>query len=78
MNPPATMDPKRLGAIVNVFSGAFIETPEDADLVDRTRMALKTLPDKTVRELDEAIRTLALLTKERLADGRTEKQEEAR
>jgi hypothetical protein len=78
MNPPATMDPKRLGAIVNVFSGAFIETPEDADLVDRTRMALKTLPDKTVRELDEAIRTLALLTKERLADGRTEKQEETR
>jgi hypothetical protein len=33
-------------------------------------MALKTLPDKTVRELDEAIRTLALLTKERLAERR--------
>lgn len=71
MNPPATMDPKRLGVIVNVFSGAFIETPEDADLVDRTRMALKSLPDRTVRELDEAISTLALLTKERLAEGRT-------
>ncbi|MFB9831487.1 hypothetical protein [Actinoallomurus acaciae] len=75
MNPPATMDPKRLGVIVNVFSGAFIETPEDADLLDRTRMALKALSDGTVRELDEAIGTLALLTKERLAEGRTETEQ---
>lgn len=66
MKPPATMDPKQLGVIVNVFSSAFIETPEDADLVTRTRMTLKAMPDEVVRELGEAVDLLCILTKERL------------
>jgi hypothetical protein len=69
MNSPTTMDPKQLGTIVNAFSSAFIDTPEDADLVDRTRMALKVLPDDTVRELGEIVDLLASLTKERLRSG---------
>ncbi len=67
MNPPVTMDPKQLGIIVSAFSSAFIDTPEDTDLVDRTRMALKMLPDDIVRELGEVVDLLAMLTKERLA-----------
>lgn len=66
MNPSATVDPRRLGIIVNALSSAFIDTPEDADLVDRTRMALKILPDDTVREIGDVVDLLAMLTKERL------------
>lgn len=70
MNPSATVDPRRLGAIVNALSSAFIDTPEDADLVDRTRMALKILPDDTVREIGDVVDLLAMLTKERLGGTR--------
>lgn len=66
MKSPAAMDPKQLGVLVNAFSGAFIETPEDADLVARMRMTLEALPDEVVRELREAVDVLNLLTKERL------------
>jgi len=45
MKSPAAMDPKQLGVLVNAFSGAFIETPEDADLVARISMTLEALPD---------------------------------
>jgi hypothetical protein len=68
MKSPAAMDPKQLGVLVNVFSGAFIETPEDADLVARIRMTLEALPDEVVRELREAVDVLDLLTRERLAE----------
>lgn len=68
MKSPAAMDPKQLGVLVNAFSGAFIETPEDADLVARIRMTLEALPDKVVRELREAVDVLDLLTTERLGD----------
>jgi hypothetical protein len=63
------MDPKRLGGLVGQFSAAFVGTPESDDLVDRTRMALKVLPDEVVRELGEAVDVLATLTKERLGDS---------
>jgi hypothetical protein len=66
MKSPAAMDPKQLGVLVNAFSGAFIETPEDADLVTRMRMTLEALPDEVVRELREAVDVLDLLTRERL------------
>lgn len=66
MKSPAAMDPKQLGVLVNAFSGAFIETPEDADLVARIRMTLKELPDGVVRELREAVDVLDVLTRERL------------
>jgi hypothetical protein len=66
MKSPAAMDPKQLGVLVNAFSGAFIETPEDADLVARIRLTLEALPDKVVRQLRDAVDILDLLTKERL------------
>jgi hypothetical protein len=66
MKSPAAMDPKQLGVLVNAFSGAFIETPEDADLLARMRMTLKALPDEVVCELREAVDVLDLLIKERL------------
>lgn len=69
MNPSATMNPKQLGVIVNAFSSAFIDTPEDADIVERTRMALKMLPDDTARELGDVVGLLGTLTKERLENG---------
>lgn len=66
MKSPAVMDPKQLGVLVNAFSGAFIETPEDADLLARMRMTLEALPDEVVRELGEAVDVLDLLIRERL------------
>lgn len=66
MESPAAMDPKQLGVLVNAFSGAFVETPEDADLLARMRMTLEALPDEVVRELREAVDVLDLLIRERL------------
>jgi len=68
MSSPVSMDPKRLGGLVGRFSAAFVGTPEDDDLVDRTSMALRELPDDVVRELGEVVDMLAGLTRERLGD----------
>jgi hypothetical protein len=77
MNPSATMDPRQLGVIINAFSSAFIDTPEDADLIDRTRMALKVLPDNTVREFSDVVDLLLTLTKERLESDSKDRLETA-
>ncbi|MGH3380273.1 MAG: hypothetical protein ACRDP6_36620 [Actinoallomurus sp.] len=61
-----SLDPKRLGVLVEAFSRAFFGTPEDDDLVIRIGMTLKALPDDVVRELGEAVDVLGVLTKERL------------
>ncbi len=67
MTHSTPLDPKRLGSLVGEFSAAFFGTPESDDLVARTRVTLRALPDDVVRELGEAMEVLAALTKERLA-----------
>lgn len=61
-----SLDPKRLGILVEAFSRAFFGTPEEDDLVTRIGMTLKALPDEVVRELGEAADVLGVLAKERL------------
>jgi hypothetical protein len=69
MKPITTIEPKRLGVLIGAFNIAFTGAPESVDLVDRTRLALKALPDEIVRELGEAAGVLAMLAEERLGEG---------
>jgi hypothetical protein len=68
VKPIAPLDPKRLGVLIGAFNLAFTGTPEDADLMNRTRMALETLPDEIVREFGDAAGMLVTLTRERLGE----------
>lgn len=68
MKPITTLDPKRLGILIGAFNLAFVKTPDGEDLVDRTRMALATLPDDIVRELGDAAGLMVTLAREKLAE----------
>lgn len=68
LKPIPTIDVDRLSQAIAAWNIAFPGTPQNADLVNRARMALDALPDEVVRELGQAADVLATLTRERLGE----------